>query len=227
MKKATIIILLFIMISNVNAQSKKDWFHIPGFDPALPTTLTDQNTFIGVLSLAALSYGIEELILKNHDNKNYYTVRIGMNNEYAWGLKNVWQQSIGLEHRIANWFSLTAKFHVQEWHDQTPQLDNKNKFGLGVGIMTYYRWYLLGKKRISPYIEYGTGVFLGFKKFPYNGTKFTFNNSTNLGLEYTLKSTHKIRLGYGNFNQTNYNWLSSNPSYNGNGFSLSYSCKVK
>ena len=76
-----------------------------------------------------------------------------MNNEYAWGLKNVWHQNFGIEHRVASWFSLSAEFLLQEWHDKTPIIDNESKFGMGSGIMTYYRWYLFGKKRLSPYLE--------------------------------------------------------------------------
>lgn len=227
MRKIVIVILVTMMAGQINAQSQNGWSHIPGFDPALPTTLTNRSTLVGLLGLAALSYSLEEFVFKKHENINFYTARAGMNNEYAWGLKNVWHQNVGIEHRVASWFSLSAEFNLQEWHDQSPQLESKNKFGLGVGVMTYYRWYLFGKKSISPYIEYGTGVFYGFKKFPYNGTKFTVNNSTQLGLEYKLKENNKVRLSYGNFNQTNYNWLNSNPSYNGNGFSVSYSIKMK
>ena len=194
MKKSILIILLFITMGKTYAQSKNDWFHIPGFDPALPTTLTDRTTLVGVLGLAVLSYSLEEFIFKNHSNVNYYVARTGMNKEYAWGLKNVWHQNLGVEHRIASWFSLSAEFNLQEWSDRSPKISSRDKFGLGAGLMTYYRWYLFGKKRLSPYIEYGTGIFYGFKKFPYNETNFTFNNSTQLGLEYTLKNKSKIRL---------------------------------
>lgn len=227
MKKIVAIVFLTLVFSRVNAQSKNDWFYIPGFDPALPTTLTNRSTLVGIMGLAALSYSLEEFVFKKHENINFYTARVGMNNEYAWGLRNVWHQNVGIEHRVATWFSISAQFNFQQWQDQSPQIESKDKFGLGTGLMTYYRWYVLGKKRISPFIEYGTGIFYGFKKFPYNGTNFTFNNSTQLGVEYTLKNKSKVCLSYGNFNQTNYNWLDSNPSYNGNGFSIRYSLKMK
>lgn len=226
MKRTIFVLLLTLLFTNANAQSKGDWFHIPGFDPALHTTLTNRSTLIGVIGLAAISYNLEEFVFKNHENINFYTARVGMNNEYAWGLKNVWHQNIGVEHRVANWFSVSAEFNLQEWHDQSPQLGSKNQFGIGTGLMTYYKWNLLGKKQISPYIEYGTGAFYGFKKFPYNGTKFTFNNSTQLGLDYTLKNRNNLSISYGNFNQTNYNLLKSNPAYNGNGFSVRYSMQM-
>lgn len=34
---------------------------------------------------------------------------------------------------------------LQQWQDQSPQLENKDKFGLGAGLITYYRWHLLGE----------------------------------------------------------------------------------
>lgn len=224
--KKILFISICLIIGKTTAQTKNDWPHIPGFDPALHTTLTNRSTLIGVLGLAALSFSLEEFVFKNHKNLNYYTARVGMNNEYAWGLRNVWHQNVGVEHRISSWFSLSAEFNLQEWNDQSPMIDANNKFGIGVGLMTYYRWYLFGRKKISPFIEYGTGVFYGFKKFPSNGTNFTFNNSTLLGLELTLKNTNKVRFSYGNFNQTNYNLLSSNPSYNGNGFTIGYAINI-
>lgn len=227
MRKHFLFILLILVSLNTQAQGKNSWPHIPGFDPALHTTLTNQKTLIGVLSLAALSYGLEEFLLKNHENISCYSARVGMNNEYGYGLRNLWHQNLGVEHRVASWFSVSAEFDLQQWYDQTPLIKENQRFGLGVGIMTYYRWYLFGRKRLSPYIEYGTGVFTGLKKFPYNGTHLTFNNSTQLGLEFTLKNDSKIRLSYGNFNQTNYNLFKSNPSYNGNGFSIGYSFNMK
>lgn len=228
MKNFLAIFLLIISVNNLSAQSKNDWPTIPGFTPALPTTLTSQETFIGVMGLAIISYSLEEFVFENHENINFYQGRAGMNNEYAWGLKNVWHQNIGLEHRVASWFSLSAEFNIQQWNDQTPFIDSQGKFGIGVGLMTYYRWYLFGKKRVSPYIEYGTGIFSGFEKFPYNGTKFTFNHSTQLGIEYTLKNKSKIRAGYGNFHQSNNGWIGdSNPGYDGNGFSIGYACRIK
>lgn len=210
--------------SNVFSQgSGNDWFHIPGFTPELPTTLTSQETFFGVMGAAVLSYTLAEFVFKDNETLNFYQVRAGMNDEYIWGLKSVWHQNFGVEKRIAPWFAFAAEFNMQQWNDRTPDIEKKAKFGLGAGIMSYYRWYLLGKKKISPYLEYGTGLFWGFENFPYNGSKFTFNHSTQLGIEYTLKNSDKIRLGYGQFHQSNNNLLSPNPGYDANGFSISYS----
>lgn len=230
MKKILFLILLTLcvqhtcFVQSAQAQSKGDWPHIPGFDPSLPTTLTDRTTLVGVIGLAALSYTLEEFILKNHENINYYSARAGMNNEYAWGLKNVWNQNLGIEHRIAPWFSVSAELTLQEWHDRTPHLNTR--FGVGLGLMTYYRWYIFGKKRLSPYIEYGTGVFYGLSKFPYNGTHMSFSNSSQLGLEYTIRPDFKVRMSYGNVCQTNYNLLDSNPGYDGNGLNLGVSWRM-
>jgi hypothetical protein len=91
-----------------------------------------------------------------------------------------------------------------------------------MGINTYYRWYLFGKKKISPYIEYGAGLFYGFKKFPQNGSNFTFNLTNALGIEYTIKNQNKIRLSYGHIHQSNNNLFNENPGIDGNGLNFTY-----
>jgi hypothetical protein len=216
-------LLLSLSQSAISQNSDKGWFHIPGFTPEIPITLTNEQTFYGVMGAAALSYALSEFVFKDKENMNFYQVRTGMNNEHVWGLKNVWLQNFGVENRVAPWFGFAAEFNLQQWNDQTPNINSKNKFGMGFGIMTYYRWYLFGKKRISPYLEYGTGLFYGFKDFPYNGSNFTFNHSTQLGIEYTMKNNNKIRLGYGQFHQSNNGLAALNPGYDANGFSISYS----
>lgn len=227
MKRFTLFLLLVISLHDLLAQSKSDWPHIPGFDPALPTTLNSKESFIGVMGLAAVSFALEEFLLKKHENVSYYTARGGMNKEYAWGLKNVWHQNIGIDYRVASWFAVTAEVNIQEWSDQSPGLEERETFGLGMGLMSYYRWYLLGKKRISPFIEYGSGLFWGFREFPSNGTKFSINHSSQIGIEYSLKDANKLRLSYGHFHQSNYNWLASNPAYDAYGFSIAYAWKLK
>ncbi|TKG90763.1 hypothetical protein EYV94_23145 [Puteibacter caeruleilacunae] len=226
--KSLIIISIFPLLllqstQSVGQSKKNDWFRVPGFGPESPFSLTDEETFIGVIGAAALSYTLAEVLFKDGENLNYYQARAGMNNEYAWGLKKVYHQNFGVENRVARWFAFAMEFNLQEWNDQTPNIENKDSFGLGAGIMTYYRWYLFGRKRISPYLEYGTGLFYGFEKFPHNGSNFTFNHSTQLGVEYTLKDKNKVRLGYGQFHQSNNGLSKYNPGYDGNGFSVSYS----
>ena len=215
--------ILSISKTTFSQQSGNDWFYIPGFTPELPTTLTSEETFYGVMGAAALSYILAEFVFKDNETLNFYQARTGMNDEYVWGLRSVWHQNFGVEKRIAPWFAFALEGNLQQWNDRTPDIDGKDKFGMGVGVMSYYRWYLFGKKRINPYLEYGTGVFMGFKKFPRNGSNLTFNHSTQLGLEYTLKNKNKIRIGYGQFHQSNNNLFSNNPAYDANGFSISYS----
>lgn len=224
--RKTIFILTLISIFSVTAlcqQSKSNWVRVPGFGPESPLVLRNQETFIGIMGAAALSYALSELIFKNGENTNYYQARAGMNHEYFWGFRDVLHQNFGVEKRLAPWFAVATEFNLQQWTDQTPVVKNQNSFGLGAGLMTYYRWYILGKKRISPYLEYGAGVFYGFGKFPSNGTNFTFNYSTQLGLEYTFENENKLRFGYGQFHQSTQNAAFPNPGYDGDGFSISYS----
>lgn len=219
----SIVLLLFIVIKSNSQSSNNDWPQIPGFGPDSPITLTGQETFLGVMGVAVLSYTLAEFIFKDEENLNYYQVRTGVNKEHVWGLRNVYHQNFGVENKVASWFTFAAEFNLQQWSDRTPNIGDRNKFGVGAGIMTYYRWYLFGKKRISPYLEYGTGLFYGFKKFPHNGSNFTFNHSTQLGVEYTFNNKNRLRLGYGQFHQSNNGLIQPNPGYDANGFSISYS----
>lgn len=224
LKKIPLLLCLFLSSNLYSQSNSNDWFHIPGFTPEIPITLTNERTFYGVMGAAVLSYALSEFVFdKDNENMNFYQVRTGMNNEYVWGLRNVLHQNFGVENRIAPWFAFAAEFNFQQWVDRTPDIDQKEKFGIGTGIMSYYRWYLFGKKRISPFIEYGTGLFYGFEKFPRNGSNFTFNHSTKLGMEYTFENKNKLRVAYGQAHQSNNGLFESNPGYDANGFSISYS----
>lgn len=221
---ATVVLLCLSIGFNLRAQSKKaDWFRIPGFGPESPLSLTDEQTFIGVVGLAAISYSLAEFVWKGDENLNYYQIRTGMNHEYFWGFRNVYLQNFGVENRVAPWFAIALEANMQEWQDRTPVVQDKKSFGMGFGLMSYFRWYIFGKKRISPFIEYGTGLFYGLSKFPHNGTNFTFNNSTQLGVEYSFKNRNKLRIAYGQFHQSNNQYQQPNPGYDGNGFSIAYS----
>ncbi|WP_281980356.1 acyloxyacyl hydrolase [Tenacibaculum mesophilum] len=223
-KRIKVIAILFLLINiplkTYSQSNQNDWPHIPGLTPEI---ITKKGAFYTVMGAATLSYVLSEFVFKGDENLNYYQVRGGMNNEHFWALRNVYHQNFGVEKRVSSWFAIAAEFNLQQWSDRTPNINSKNKFGLGAGIMTYYRWYALGKKRISPYFEYGVGGFLGFEKFPYNGSSFTFNHSTQLGIEYTFKNKNKLRLGYGHFHQSNNDLSKHNPGYNANGFSVAFS----
>lgn len=219
-----IVLLLSLCLCNSSYGQKdnKSWPGLPGFGPESPLTLTSEPTFYGVIGAAALSYVLSEYIGKNHKNIHFYQFRLSANNEHFWGHRHVISQNIGVENRTAPWFGFTAEFNLQQWIDNTPNV-SADQFGIGAGVMTYYRWYVLGQKRISPYIEYGTGLFYGFTPFPYNGSNFTFNHSTQLGIEVSLKNNDRVKIGYGHFHQSNNGFLPKNPGYDANGFSISYS----
>jgi hypothetical protein len=219
-----LLIPLYFSSSISKAQSNQSsWPCVPGFGPESPVSLTNQETFFGVIGAAAISAALAEFVFKNNEKIQYYQNRIGMNNEHFWGYKKVFHQNFGFESRLAPWFAIAAEANWQQWIDQNPGIESSNSQGAGMGIMSYYRWYLFGKKRISPYLEYGAGLFYGFNEFPSNGTHFTFNLSTQLGLEYTFKNQNKLRLSYGQFHQSNNGLYELNPGYDGNGFSITYS----
>lgn len=172
----------------------------------------DQTTFVGLISVAALSYGLTKFVFKENETLNFYQVRAGV---FGTEGGTVVMENFGIEKRLAPWFGLGLEINNQQWI-----YEEKN--GAGMGFNTYYRWHLLGKKKISPYIEYGAGFFFGFSDFPPNGTNFTFNLTTQVGAEYTFEDQNKLRLGYGHIHQSNNELLDPNPGEDGNGLNITY-----
>lgn len=190
------------------------WPAIPGISKGenVNITLLNQNSFIGLASAAVISYGLAEFVLKDVEDLNYYQVRSGVFGTLG---GTVVLENFGVEKRVRPWFGLGVEINNQQWFYQ-------NKIGAGMGLNTYYRWHIFGKKKFSPYLEYGAGLFFGFSEFPPNGTNFTFNLTTQLGAEYTLSSNNKLRLSYGHIHQSNNYLFEPNPGEDGNGFNISY-----
>ena len=108
------------------------------------------------------------------------------------------------------------EFNNQQW-------TSPNGNGAGLGLNTHYRWYAFGKKRLSPFVEMGAGLFQGFRPLPTDGTTFTFHLTASLGLEYTRVNQDRIRFTYGHLHQSNNGLFPRNPGLIGNGFTFAYS----
>ncbi|WP_196886616.1 acyloxyacyl hydrolase [Aureivirga sp. CE67] len=202
----------------------KEWPEIPGLHHGGGITLTNEKIFLRVAGAATVSYILAKFVFKSEKQGDYWQVR----GSYAIGeYKTVIKEHFGVERRISPWFAVALEVSFQQWFDERNYLSKTQKTGFGVGLQPYFRWHIFGKKRLSPYLEYGTGFYQGFSKFPHNGTNFTFTHSSHLGLEYTSKKGSKWRLSYGQFHQSNNDWWEKNPSYNANGFNLTYSWKIK
>jgi len=130
--------------------------------------------------------------------------------------KQIFFHGVGLEKRLAHWFGVGVELQIQHIYGS----DYAN---LGGGLMTSYRWLAFGKKQLSPYFEYGAGIFNGIREFPEEGTRFTFRLVYKIGLELTTERGNKIRVAYGHIHQSNNDLFDVNPGYDGNGISLSYS----
>jgi len=202
--------LLFFFSTTIYSQDNQ-WPGVPLLDES-GIVLMDQTTFVGLISVAALSYGLTKFVFKENETLNFYQVRAGV---FGTEGGTVVMENFGIEKRLAPWFGLGLEINNQQWI-----YEEKN--GAGMGFNTYYRWHLLGKKKISPYIEYGAGFFFGFSDFPPNGTNFTFNLTTQVGAEYTFEDQNKLRLGYGHIHQSNNELLDPNPGEDGNGLNITY-----
>ncbi len=221
---AMICIIVLTSISNLFGQRTTDWPEFPGLGHGEYLTLTNEGDFIRVAGAAALSYVVAKYVLKSEEQGDFWQVRlsnaVGEN-------KSVFKQSIGAERHVASWFAVALEFNFQQWFVNDSYASQNAKSGLGIGLQPYFRWYVLGKKKISPYLEYGTGFYQGFSKFPSNGTNFTFTHSSHAGIQYTNNKGNKLRLSYGQYHQSNNDWWDVNPSFNGNGFQATYSIKIK
>ncbi len=178
------------------------------------------NTFIGldrengIIIMSGIA--IASYFLTKKDSKsrlNYYQVHLAYFNGDGY---NVYMQNFGLEKEYSSWFSLRVEGNIQEFSK-----DDYNTFGLGMKI--YSRYTLFGNKNLSPYFEYGVGIFNALKKFPEDGSTFTFNLTYALGLEYKFTNKNKIRMDYNFIHHSNGNFSNSNPGFDGNGISFSYS----
>lgn len=132
---------------------------------------------------------------------------------------NVYMQNFGIEREYSNWFSLRAEGNIQEFIKEANSSDNT----FGVGFKLYSRYTAFGSKKVSPFFEYGAGLFTAFKKFPSEGSRFTFNLTYAAGLEFTLANENKIRVDYNFIHHSNANIGRQNPGFDGNGVSASFS----
>jgi hypothetical protein len=128
---------------------------------------------------------------------------------------NILMENFGVEREFTKWFSLRLEANVQ-------QCFNSDYFTVGGGIKTYYKWTILRKKKIHPFIEYGAGVFLAAKKFPEDGSTGTFNLNYAIGGEYILPNNDKIMVDFNFKHHSNNNLGDSNPGFDSNGVSISY-----
>ena len=206
MKASKILFLTLLLTVSVQARAQQD----SAFPDQL--TLIDQDGFYKVMALAGTSFLLSELLFKE-SNEHYYQARAS----YFANTKklSITGQSFGIEKRLSHWFGIGAETHAQQWCD-------RGKSGFGLGLNGYYRWYAFGKKRLSPFFEFGTGAFYGFSPLPTDGTKFTFYLTSAFGLEYDLKNKNKLRMTWGHLHQSNNGLLEPNPGLDATGISITY-----
>ena len=209
MKYLLIVFLFFASIIG-NAQDG-EWLGLPLLNGD-GATLMSQESFTAVISAATISFVLAQYVFKNNEHLNFYQARFGV---YGTAGGTVIMENFGIEKRLAPWFGLGIEVNNQQWIYQ-------DETGAGMGLNLYYRWHLFGRKKLSPFLEYGSGFFYGFSEFPPNGTNFTFNLSTQIGVEYTFDNANKLRVGYGHLHQSNNELLEPNPGEDGNGFNITY-----
>ncbi len=179
------------------------------------------NTFIGldrengffIMSGVALASYFLSIKANENDKVEYYQLHVAYFNGDGY---DVFMQNFGIEREYSKWFSTRVEANLQEFSKA-----NYSTFGFGVKV--YTRWSLLREKRVKPFFEYGAGAFGALKKFPENGSRFTFNLTYAIGLEYLLSNKNKLRIDYNFIHHSNASLADANPGFDGNGISLSYS----
>lgn len=197
------------------ASSQEAWPAIPGIDEGA-ASVHSQETFLPALGFAAVSYGLARWV-DRAERAHRVQSRLG-----AYGLEDhlVLNQAVGVEQQVSPWFSLSWEVFVQEWR---ADLATGNTHGMGVGLNPWAKWTAFAARKISPFVEVGTGGFYGFKRFPEEGTRFTFHLNTNLGLEWALDASDCFRLTYGHLHQSNNGLGERNPGIVGNGLTVTWS----
>ena len=181
------------------------------------------NSFIGLdrengfFIMSAVTLGSYFLIKHTSDNDrlDFYQAHAGYYNGDGY---NVFMQNFGVEREYSPWFSMRAEGNIQEFIKNTPGGST-----FGVGFKIYSHWSLFGQKKLSPFFEYGAGPFFALNKFPSNGSRFSFNLTYAVGLEYTLGNKNKIRFDVNFIHHSNAGLANRNPGFDSNGISVSYS----
>ncbi|MDC7125068.1 MAG: acyloxyacyl hydrolase [Spirochaetales bacterium] len=175
--------------------------------------------FIISTSAAAASFLLSQLVL-NDPQWTYATVHAG----YFYGFQgnsektpyHIQMENIGIEREFSNWFSIILESNIQ-------QFEGDDYFNLGIGLKVYYKWTIMRRWPVHPYIEYGAGIFYALSDaFPAGCSNLTFNLNYAIGAEYIMKNNDKLRLDV-NFKHHSNNCLwEPNDGFDGNGFSFSY-----
>lgn len=183
--------------------------------------LGKDNSFLALDRHAGFAFmtgaGIGSILLSKFATKDtpmdFYQAHVGYfgGNDYS-----VFMQNFGVERAFSSWFALRLEANVQEF-------SKPDYSSAGIGLKFYCRWTALGKKKLSPFFEYGAGIFNAFTAFPEGGSNFTFNLSYAIGFEYQLENQNKIRLDVDFLHHSNSGLFDTNPGFDGNGLSLSYS----
>lgn len=204
-----------VMLLPAVAHAQDPWPAIPGIDEGA-ASVHSQATFVPTLGLAALSYGLARWVDPS-DRAHRMQARFGV-----YGLQDhlVFNQVVGVEQQVSPWFSLSWELMFQEWR---ADLATGNTHGVGVGLNPWAKWTAFPKRKVSPFVEAGTGAFYGFSRFPEAGTRFTFHLNTNLGLEWDLASGDCVRVTYGHLHQSNNGLGERNPGIVGNGLTATWS----
>jgi len=181
---------------------------IPGIDDG-GLSIKSTGTYLAFMGLG-LGSGFLDRWRSPGDTVDLAQVQTGF-----FGLEEggIFMLNAGLEKRVAPWFGHAIELNMQQW-------SQGEEGSIGGGLVSYGRWLVPLNAPVRPMIEGGAGVFFSADPFPADGTKFTFNLSTRLGLEVDLSESYRVRLLYGHVHHSNNGIVLPNPGIEAHGLTL-------
>lgn len=147
----------------------------------------------------------------------------GMSFGYKPPYSNLMQNHIGILYEMRNWMAIGVEWNNFYFKDR---VDNT----WGVGIIPVAKWYALKNKEAALFFQYGAGISISHKKFPFTGTgrdadtgrigtRINFTSHYSIGAEFYLNKKFSLQTSFRHFHLSNGNisGIKRNPSHDSNG----------
>src|SRR5688500_16972292 len=161
-----------------------------------------------------------------HKKFSFYTGG-GMSFGYKPPYTNVIQNEIGILYEIRKWMAIGVEWNNFYFKDK---VDEK----WGIVISTVVKWYAFKNKKAAVFFQYGAGISMTHKRFPFTGTgrdadterigtKFNFTSHYSIGSEIYINKKISLQTSFRHFHLSNGNisGIKRNPSHDSNGFFIS------
>ena len=223
-------LVLFVSFENIYAQTENiyppdtKWYQDPlGLKPVQLSTAFGFAWGSAVVAACLIFSKIDSGFYKKFSF--YYGG--GMSFGYKPPYTNVIQNEIGILYDIRKWMAVGLEGNVFHFKDKIANT-------WGVGISPLAKLYAIKSKKAAIFFQYGAGISMTHKKFPFTGTgrdadtgrigtKFNFTSHYSVGSEFYLNKKISLQTSFRHFHLSNGNisGIKRNPSHDSNGFFIS------